>query len=162
MGGILAETENSNICAAISQNLKGKKILVVDDTIDNQILEKMYLMSAGADVDLADSGEEGVQKALQVNYDVILMDLHMPVVDGFKATKQLRKKGFQKPIIAVTANTLPETKHNVMNGGFNEYLTKPLSRKTLLDTIDQIFAKSELDAIRKSLLEITEKKQAKH
>ena len=158
----MAETMNPESRAAHSQFLKGKKFLVVDDTIDNQILERMYLVSAGANVDLAANGEEGIRKALADDYDAILMDLHMPEVDGFIATKQLRKNGFSKPIIAVTANVLPETKETVLTSGFNEYLTKPLSRAALLETIDQIFAKSELDAVRKSLIEITENRKTNH
>lgn len=149
-------------CIAKSLSLKGKKILVVDDTLDNRILEKMYLLSAGADVELADNGEEGVEKALRDDYDAILMDLHMPCVDGFKATQHLRSMGFRKPIIAVTANHLPEAKMTAMTSGFSEFLTKPLSRQTLLETIDQIFAKSEPDAILQSLAAISEPKPDKH
>ena len=81
------------------------------------------------------NGEEGVKAALAFNFDVILMDLQMPVKDGFEATAELRKKSFQRPIIALTAHTMKGDRERCLKSGFNEHVGKPIDKQLLIKTI---------------------------
>lgn len=115
--------------------LHGVRVLVVDDSIDNQIIVGKYLSDAGAQVESAMNGEEGVSKALEFQPDVVLMDIQMPVLDGFAAAKKLRLKNFSGPILALTANSLLSEKERALKGGFDDFLVKPLERGQLIEKI---------------------------
>lgn len=121
------------------QALKGKKILVVDDTEDNQILETRYLEMVGAEVAIASNGQEAVEMALKEKPDAVLMDLHMPILDGLNATAQLRNRGFLNPIIAVTADIQSSVRTKAFELGCNDYLSKPLSFRALLRSLKKYF-----------------------
>ena len=111
------------------------KVLVVDDSSDNQALIKKLLRLAGATVETADNGREGMEKALRGNYNLILMDLQMPEMDGYEATKALRDRGYKKPIIALTAHAMKEERRRCLQNGFNDHLTKPIDRDSLLHAL---------------------------
>ena len=115
--------------------LQHKKILVVDDSSDNRNLISQFLAAAGAEVDCAQDGIEGVRKALAKEYEAILMDIQMPLLDGYKATAELREKGYFRPIIALTAHALKQERINSINAGCDDHLTKPIDRKTLIDQV---------------------------
>jgi CheY-like chemotaxis protein len=118
--------------------LQSMRVLVVEDSPDNRVLIGLFLKSAGIQkIDYALNGQEGVEKATHENYDVVLMDLNMPVMDGYAATTKLREEGFNRPIIALTANNidLPRAKSNALKLGFNEYLTKPIDRRVLVENL---------------------------
>ncbi|MDR0522409.1 MAG: response regulator [Planctomycetaceae bacterium] len=111
--------------------LAGRKILVVDDTKVNQIVIAAQLKQAGAEVETADNGQIGIDKITEQKkngkpFDVILMDMQMPVLDGYDATRQLRAEGYTLPIIAVTAHALPEDRQKTLDAGCDEYVTKPV------------------------------------
>lgn len=106
--------------------IKNKKILVVDDSVDNQLLLKIHLDKINANVILANDGKEGIAKALSENPDLILMDMQMPIKDGYLATQELRNQNFTKPIIALTANAMLEDRNRCLQAGCNDYLTKPI------------------------------------
>ncbi len=128
--------KKSEICEVYSREvLVGKKILVVDDSMENQLLLNILLKKVGLIVDTADNGDQGAHKALQGEYDVILMDLQMPVLDGYAATLKLREEGYLKPIIALTANAMKEDWERCMTVGCNDYLTKPIEAEKLLNAI---------------------------
>ncbi|MES2856668.1 MAG: response regulator [Bdellovibrionota bacterium] len=113
------------------EELKGLKILVVDDIADNQTLLSRRLQRCGASVEIAENGLEGVTMALLKPYDLILMDLQMPIVDGLTATKHLRKCGFDRPIVACTAQA--EERDNALNFfGFDDFFAKPLDLAALI------------------------------
>lgn len=112
-------------------NLQGTRIVVVDDSKDNQLLISHLLKRAGALVDFAENGAEGVEKALALNPDIILMDVQMPVMSGIDATTRLRAKGFVKPIVALTAHALKGDREQCLAAGFTDYLTKPVRRDDL-------------------------------
>jgi hypothetical protein len=86
-------------------------------------------------VDIAENGLIGVQKAFTGNYDVILMDIQMPVMDGYTAIQKLRLEGFKKPIIALTAHAMTEVRRKCIDIGFNDYLTKPIRAEELVKTV---------------------------
>ena len=112
--------------------LIGKKILLVEDSLDNQFVVTRILEAQGAKVEVAQNGSEGLEMALQSNFDLILMDIQMPVMDGFTATKSLRIKGYRGPIIALTAHTQPELEKLSIEAGFNHYLSKPFQFDQLI------------------------------
>jgi CheY-like chemotaxis protein len=115
-------------------DLRGLKILVVDDIPDNQTLLKRRLQRCGAQVESAENGLEGVTMALQRQYDLILMDIQMPVVDGLTATSHLRKCGFKKPIVACTAHS-DERSNALNNFGFDDFFAKPLDLTALVNRL---------------------------
>ncbi|WP_141734094.1 PAS domain-containing hybrid sensor histidine kinase/response regulator [Oligoflexus tunisiensis] len=116
-------------------NLKRTKVLLVEDLPDNRVLICSILRKLGAEVDWAENGCEGLQKALKGDYDVILMDLQMPVMDGYEATLELRKRGYGKPIVAVTAHAMNDDKERVMQSGFPAHLTKPIDQHALWSSL---------------------------
>lgn len=115
--------------------LDSVRVLLVEDSLDNQILISTFLSKAKATVETASNGEEGVQKALASDYDIVLMDIQMPVLDGYGAFEKLKASGYRKPVIALTAHALIEEKERAFELGFFGYLTKPVNRQTLVSTI---------------------------
>ncbi len=115
--------------------LEGKKILVVEDSLDNQALAKLHLTRSGAIVDFASNGLEGKDKALAQFYDVILMDIQMPMMDGYTATRELRKKGYTRPIIALTGYAMKEDKDKCVEAGCTDYIAKPFDKKSLIGCV---------------------------
>lgn len=114
-----------------------KKILYVEDEPSFQALVSIMLERADFHVDLASNGEEGVAMALRTPYDLILMDLMMPGVDGFEATRRLKAdpRWATKPIVAVTGLTAPEDVKRAYDAGVVDYVSKPFKRNQLLDLV---------------------------
>jgi two-component system, sensor histidine kinase len=121
--------------AKFSDEIKDMKILLVEDSLDNQNLFSRYLKQAGGIVDIANDGVEGVTFARNKIYDVILMDVQMPNLDGYGATELLRAEGFTLPIIALTAHAMREDREKALSKGFTDYLTKPFQAATLIQTL---------------------------
>ncbi|MBL7542162.1 MAG: response regulator [Bdellovibrionaceae bacterium] len=121
-----------------AHSLQGMNILLVEDAPDNQMVIGMFLRSAGAQVDFADNGYEGISKAAENAYDIILMDIQMPKLDGYEATKILRKNGFKIPIIALTAHALMEERTRCLKVGCSEHFTKPVDSKKLIALIERL------------------------
>jgi two-component system, sensor histidine kinase len=119
----------------IDGQLKGIQILLVEDSPDNQVLITRFLNMAGAQVEVADNGQEGVKKAMIGHHDIVLMDIQMPVLDGYKATRELRNLEFDKPILALTAHALQEERERCLSAGCNDHLTKPVNREDLLSRV---------------------------
>lgn len=118
-----------------TQRIDGVQILVADDSPDNQVLVTRILKLAGAQVDTADNGLVALGKAQIKNYDVVLMDLQMPTMDGYEATRELRKLGYHAPIVALTAHALKEEREYCLNNGFDDHVSKPINRNLLIDSI---------------------------
>ncbi|MEQ1878275.1 MAG: CHASE domain-containing protein, partial [Bdellovibrionia bacterium] len=112
--------------------LEGVHALLVDDVLDNQVLMGRFLRMAGAEVDFASNGREGIDKATAHPYDIVLMDIQMPEVDGYEASRELRRRGFKAPIIALTAHALKEERDLTIRAGCDDHLTKPIQREYLL------------------------------
>src|SRR5688572_30345862 len=90
--------------ATQENKLSGVRVLLVEDSPDGQALYAMYLRSAGAAVDTADTGQDGIRKAMENHYDVILTDIQMPDLNGYELASLLRRKKYPRPIIAITGH----------------------------------------------------------
>lgn len=117
--------------------LSGLKVLVVDDSPDNQHLFSMILTRNGATIDVAENGLEAVVKATTGNFDIILMDIQMPKMDGYTATMTLREQKYSKPIIALTAHAMTEVRSKTLNVGCDDHLTKPIKTELLVQKVAQ-------------------------
>ena len=115
-------------------------ILVVDDEEANRRLVRLYLERAGVDVVEAVNGAEAVKLATETRFDVILMDMHMPVMDGFTATRQLREKEVNSQIFALTADVMKDDEQKCREAGCSGFLTKPISMERLLATMRETLA----------------------
>ncbi len=118
------------------------RILVVDDTPDNQNLARRILEIGGYSVDLASGGEESVAAVSGNDYDLILMDVQMPVMDGFEATRAIRdwesEKGKERmPIIALTAHAIQGYREKCLESDMDDYITKPIKKQALLDMVSK-------------------------
>lgn len=118
--------------------LRDVNILLVDDAPDNQTVIGLFLGLAGANVEYADNGLEGIEKALAGNFNVVLMDIQMPQVDGYEATHRLRKLGYKIPIIALTAHALKEERDRCLRVGCTDHFTKPIDREKLISLVHQV------------------------
>ncbi len=119
------------------------RILVAEDTPVNQRLIAMILRKAGADVSMCDNGREAIELALTREaegepFDVVLMDMQMPEVDGYEATRCLREKGYTRPIIAITANAMSSDRERCLDAGCDDYAPKPIKRVALLEQIQRL------------------------
>jgi signal transduction histidine kinase/CheY-like chemotaxis protein len=123
--------------AAESLVLTGVRVLLVEDGLDNQKLLGRILGKVGCEVTLADNGRLGVDRATAANppFDVVLMDLQMPVMDGISATRELRRLGVRAPIVAKTANAVASDRDLCLAAGCDEFLTEPIDRRRRLQTV---------------------------
>jgi PAS domain S-box-containing protein len=120
--------------------LRGR-ILLVEDGADNQRLLRMQLSGAGGSVVSALNGQIAVDLATSQPFDLILMDMQMPVMDGYTATIELRRRGISIPIIALTAYAMAEDRQKCLAAGCNDYLSKPVAEGTLLTIVSQYLGK---------------------
>jgi len=118
------------------------RILLAEDGRDNQRLLSMHLRACGAKVIIADNGQIAVDLAVTEPFDLILMDMQMPVMDGYTATAELRRHGSQIPVIALTAHAMAEDRKKCMAVGCTDYLSKPIDRDVLLKTISKYLEKT--------------------
>ncbi|MDX2250406.1 MAG: ATP-binding protein [Bacteroidia bacterium] len=123
----------------VFEGLEGARILLVEDNRVNQIVASNYLKKWGIRFDIAENGYQALEKLEQKFYDLVLMDLHMPEMDGYEASKAIRAKEdlyYQKlPIIALTASALGPVKGNVMEAGMNDFVSKPFRPHQLFQTM---------------------------
>jgi PAS domain S-box-containing protein len=115
-----------------SKPLSLLNILVVEDLFDNSRLVKHILESAGARVDVAFNGMDGIVKANSAVYDLVLMDMQMPVMDGYEAVKRMRAGGYSRPVIALTAHAMKGERERCLAIGCDGYISKPIRREDLV------------------------------
>ena len=117
-------------------------VLIVDDGDANRRLISLILSRAGCHVEQATNGKEGLEVAGGSRFDLILMDMQMPVMDGYTATRLLRNDGFKQPIIALTANAMQGDEEKCLAAGCSGFLTKPVDMDKLLETVLDAFEQS--------------------
>lgn len=130
--------ENRTVSSSVST--RPFQILLVEDSPDNQLLIRSYLKQTDYRIDIADHGEIAVEKFKHTHYDLILMDIQMPVMDGYAATKAIRTWERDHdlpttPIIALTALALKEEGARILEAGCNTHVTKPVKKSTLLEVL---------------------------
>ena len=113
------------------------KVLVAEDNPSNQKLIAILLQRMGLEVTLAGDGVEAVTQCGEQSFDIILMDMQMPNLNGYDATRQLRSQGVKIPIIAVTANAMTGDEQKCMDVGCDGYLSKPIDRNKLDELVGQ-------------------------
>ena len=120
----------------LQQELSGKQILLVEDNLFNRMLATSFLTNAGMSVTEAPNGQAAVDMARTQAFDLILMDVHMPIKNGYEATRLLRQElGLTVPIIALTANAITGERTKCLAAGMNDYLTKPFQESELLKMV---------------------------
>jgi two-component system sensor histidine kinase/response regulator len=112
-------------------NLSGRRLLLVDDNDFNRQVGSELVELTGADVRTADDGEQAVVACENTRFDLVLMDLQMPVMDGYTAALILRERYPDMPILALTAHALVEERQRVLQAGMNDILTKPIRPELL-------------------------------
>jgi PAS domain S-box-containing protein len=128
--------------AKINQIRKNISILVAEDNMINQKVAKTIFKNLGYEIQLAENGNEAVNMTMDNNYDIIFMDMMMPEKDGIQATRDLRKKGYKGPIIAMTANASKEGKNKAISFGMDGYITKPTKMEAIKKVLIKYFSES--------------------
>ena len=153
MGGITATARPPQPLesADAPEDKRDLRILLVEDFADNRMLVQSYLKNTSYRIDTAENGEIGVGKFESGQYDLVLMDMAMPVMDGQAATREIRRweddKGVRPtPIIALTASALKEDRQKCLDAGCTAYLAKPVKKRTLLEAISEHAAPVMADA----------------
>ncbi len=128
--------------SSIAPPLAGVRVLLAEDGPDNRQLIARVLQKAGVDVTVAENGRIAVDAALAevergMPFDVILMDMQMPVLDGYAATAELRRAGYAHPIVALTAHAMAEDRRKCLAAGCDDYTTKPIKRAELLGLLEK-------------------------
>lgn len=115
-----------------------RKILVADDEATSHNIISYYLEQLNCDVTVVEDGKQALQAAAETKYDLVLLDLDMPVMDGYQALSELRSRDYEGFIAAVTSRTRPEDESKCRDAGFNRYVAKPVAKQDLLDLIDSL------------------------
>ena len=150
---MLSQCSEAIACAGRQQSWERVRlnchILLAEDGPENQVLVSHYLRKAGAEVTVADNGRIACEKVAEtigapgaVGFDLILMDIEMPELDGYGAAAKLRSRGYRGPIIALTANAMATDREKCIRAGCTDYLSKPFSRELLLETVRRHLAES--------------------
>lgn len=139
-----------DVASSLPKNkpLAGVRALVVDDAPENRLLIRHILSRAGCSrIETADDGEAALASVEKGEYDVILMDMQMPKLDGYEATATLRRQGYEKPVIALTAHAMLEERQRCLAVGCDDFLMKPINTQRLIDSVlDHTAAKRGFDS----------------
>ena len=150
----------------IRSHFKGKRLLLVEDSHANQIVAQTMLERAGFYVDIAANGQEAYDAVRQFDYDLVLMDLSMPVMDGAQATRLIRELPGAKaciPILAMTANVMENDLKHCYSAGMNDYIVKPIDKPVMLKTItDHLLTEQPNPHCKKSAMDMTKNGTSLH
>ena len=123
---LVAMAEQAYVDENSSWRIDDKSVLIVDDGVENRELLSLVLGEMGLTIECAENGKEGVDKYSAGEYDAVLMDINMPVMDGYQAVGLLREMGVEVPVVALTANAMKGFETKVLEAGFSHYMTKPI------------------------------------
>ncbi len=128
--------------SSAAASLEGKRLLLVEDNLVNQEVALEILGAAGATVDVASNGREALERLAASTYDAVLMDCQMPVMDGFEATRQIRRdpRHAGLPVIAMTANAMAGDRERCLEAGMNDHVAKPIDVAALFGTLGKWLA----------------------
>ena len=135
--------------ASAASETAAHRILLVEDSPTNRAVVEAFLEDLPVTLDMAENGQEGVDRAAATVYDLVLMDMAMPVMDGLTATRQIRKLpglNGKVPILALTANAMASDRESCLAAGMNDYLSKPLNLAGLVDSVRRWLALDEAEA----------------
>lgn len=121
---------------------RGRRALVVDDNLTNRLLASLLLQRLGFSVDSVEDGEKGLRQIDHQLYDLVLLDLRLPGLDGYQVAQKIRQRGHQMPVIAATAHAQREHTARAEEAGMNDFLTKPLSEERLQEAIIRLIPPS--------------------
>lgn len=128
------------------------KVLLVEDSEDIQDLVKLLLGKTGVELDVVNNGQLAIKKASEINYDLIYMDIQMPVMDGFTAISKLREQGYTLPVVAMTANVMQKDRDACSKAGFDGFIAKPINREELYQILTRYIKSMETFESKKVLL----------
>jgi CheY-like chemotaxis protein len=134
---IASNKELQKITQSKQHNFLGKKILLVEDNLINVMVGKQILEKAKLTVDVANNGLTAVKMVKENKYDLILMDIQMPIMDGYTATVEIRKFNKDIPILALSASVFMEVKDKINESGMNGFIFKPFDPQDLLNQIEE-------------------------
>jgi len=123
----------------------GKRILIVDDNEMNRLVASTILLNFGPQVMVAESGEIALEMVDKENFDLILMDIQMPVLNGYDTTRLLRDEGYKGPIIALTASAISGEREKCIAAGMDDYITKPINEELFVTVIDKWMVKKTVE-----------------
>jgi len=129
--------ELSNTIEKKEYSLKNKHLLLVEDNQINVMVGKQILEKQGLIVEVAENGQEAVDKVKANSYDIVLMDIQMPIMNGYKATHEIRKFNTTIPILALSASVFMEVKNKIFESGMNGFIFKPFNPDDLLNKIEE-------------------------
>jgi len=134
------------------KHLESLKILLCEDNILNQKLAKSVIDNFGFELDIAENGQAGIDLLLKNNYDLVLMDLQMPVMDGYQTTQYIRNEmNSNIPIIAMTAHSLVGEQKRCYDSGMNGYVPKPFKQQVLLEAIKSVMSKDVVNVMKRKI-----------
>ncbi|HLW06076.1 MAG TPA: response regulator [Marinilabiliaceae bacterium] len=128
---------SDNLSNALNQDWKSKTILVVEDVDTNKIFFDAALRRTNARILWAKDGKEAIDIFKENEVDLILMDLQLPVMDGYTATREIKKINSEVPIIAQTAHVMSGEREKCLEAGCDDYLAKPIRLQVLIDTLSK-------------------------
>ena len=136
------DAHSPNTPPSNARPLQSRRILLAEDSADAQRLIAFMLHQEGAIVEVAENGRIAIDRVAETTgnglgeaFDVIVMDMHMPVMDGYEATAELRRQGFTAPIVALTAQVNPGDREKCLAAGCDDYLAKRVDRIQLIDSL---------------------------
>lgn len=137
-------------------------VLAAEDSRTNQTLIKLLLERLGLQVTIVEDGKEAMEKALDQPFDLIFMDIQMPKMNGYDATRALRRKGLRTPIIALTAHAMKGDEEKCISAGCDDYLTKPIDRQKLLEKVSKYLpsksaaSDNEIDSVKSQVNQLNQ------
>lgn len=120
-------------------------VLLAEDNVDIQDLVKLLVKKVGIEIDVVENGEQAIEATLKAEYDLILLDIQMPVMDGLTAMKILSEQGYKRPVCAMTANAMQEDRDECKAAGFSGFISKPINRNDLYTLLSKYLIAAEID-----------------